>query len=280
MRKRCEAAVVAALAGALLLGCGTRMEFPEKEKAAVKGAAGIELAKDAADGKPDAAGADAMSAPIDDRNQPDAAEGNDPGAGAWKRMVMLNGKLYVETGETNSELRCGMMDGNITSTTDGEKPTEDRQSNFGADIGYQIGHRANRIEIFLDDKWRVFAYNENNLEGVSMSVSDVTADGCTVVFQNDSGEELTFGEDYSLERLDAETSEWRDVRIVLEEEYGFNSIGYPVADGESRDWAVSWNWLYGSLEPGTYRIVKSVSLSGAAGYTGYTMSQEFEVASN
>ncbi len=280
MRKRCEAAVVAALAGVLLLGCGTRMEFPEKEQAAVKGAAGIELAKDATDGNPEAAKADAMSAPIDDGNQPDAAEENDPGAGEWKRMVMLNGKLYVETGETNSMLRCGMMDGNITSTTDGEKPTENGQSNFGADIGYQLGGRENRIEIFLDDKWRVFAYNENNLEGVSMLVSDVTADGCTVVFQNDSGEELTFGEDYCLERLDAETSEWRYVRIVLEGDYSFNSIGYPVADCESRDWTVNWNWLYGSLEPGTYRIVKSVSLSGAAGYTGYTMSQEFEVASN
>lgn len=94
---------------------------------------------------------------------------------------MLNGKLYVETGETNAEPRCGVMDGNIiTSATDGENPT---------------------------------------------------ADGCTAVFQNDSGEGLTFGEDYS-------------------------------------------------LGPGTCRIVKSVSLSGAAGYTGYTMSQEFEVASN
>ena len=251
MRKKCKAAV-AVLTGALLLGCGTRSVFPESGSVEIRGA---------------------------DGNQPEIAEGNDSGAG-WKRMVMRDGKLYVETGETNSMLRCGMMDGKITSTTDGETPTEDGQSNFGADIGYQYGTRVNRIEIFLDDQWRVFAYNENNLEGVTMSVSDVTADGCTVVFQNGSKEELTFGEGYILERLDAETLEWRPVYIVLEGEYVFDLIGYPVAAGESRDWEVNWNWLYGSLEPGTYRIVKNVSQSGTAGYTGYTMSQEFEVVSN
>ena len=285
MRKKCKAAV-AVLAGALLLGCGTRSVFPESGSVEIRGAAGLTTVKnttggtaEGVDGKADAAKTDAISEPGNGGNQPEAAEGNASGAG-WKRMVMRDGKLYVETGETNSMLRCGMMDGKITSTTDGETPTEDGQSNFGADIGYQYGTRANRIEIFLDDQWRVFAYNENNLEGVTMSVSDVTADGCTVVFQNDSKEELTFGEDYILERLDAETLEWRPVYIVLEGEYGFDLIGYPVAAGESRDWEVNWNWLYGSLEPGTYRIVKNVSQSGAAGYTGYTMSQEFEVVSN
>lgn len=111
-------------------------------------------------------------------------------------MVMLDGKLYVDTNETNSMLRCGTMDGTITSTTDGDIPTEDGQSNFGENIGFQYGMRENRIEVCLDNIWHVFAYNENNLEGVSIEISEPTRSGGTVTVHNESEEEITFGEDF------------------------------------------------------------------------------------
>lgn len=206
------------------------------------------------------------------------------------RMVMLDGKLYVETDETNSMLRCGVMDGNITSTTEGEMPTEDGQSNFGKDIGYQYGMRENRIEIYLDDAWRIFAYNENNLDGVSMTVKDVTASGCTVVFSNELDHELTYGEDFSLEKLDPETKEWTYVPIVFEGDWGFNQVGYCLAAQSESTLAVDWSWLYGSVEPGTYRIVKSVlndadageyegvvHTEGSGNYVKHTLSCEFHV---
>ena len=47
-------------------------------------------------------------------------------------MVMVDGKLYHDTGkESTISGRCGVMDGEITSTVDGsEIPTKDNQSNF------------------------------------------------------------------------------------------------------------------------------------------------------
>ena len=44
-------------------------------------------------------------------------------------MVMVNGEIYMDTGhESTVEARCGMMDGEITSTVDGtEQPTKDRK---------------------------------------------------------------------------------------------------------------------------------------------------------
>lgn len=201
------------------------------------------------------------------------------------RMVMLNGRLYVETGETNSMPRCGVMDGAITATTDGEVPDQDGQSNFGKDIGYQYGMRENRIEIFLDDAWRIFAYNENNLDGVVMGVSDVTKTGCTVTIRNSREEELTFGEDFSLEMLDAETKEWTYVSIVVEGEWAFNLVGYPVSGQDTRDWEVDWSWLYGELAPGQYRIVKKALADipwgshpeGLGSYVPYYLMCEFQV---
>lgn len=74
-------------------------------------------------------------------------------------MVMVNGELYLDTGhESTAEARCGMMDGKITSEVDGsEKPTEDNQSNFGTGYGYQYGSQEGIIEIYMNDKWMVFA---------------------------------------------------------------------------------------------------------------------------
>jgi len=73
-------------------------------------------------------------------------------------MVMVDGFLYYDTGkESTLEARCGMMDGEITSTVDAsEIPTEDNQSNFGTGYGYQYGIN-NSIDIQMEDgTWFVF----------------------------------------------------------------------------------------------------------------------------
>ena len=77
-------------------------------------------------------------------------------------MVMVDGELYLTTGyESTVEGRCGVMDGQITSTVEGwEKPTEDDQSNFGTGYGYQYGPTEGTIEIFMDEKWWIYATEE------------------------------------------------------------------------------------------------------------------------
>ncbi len=74
------------------------------------------------------------------------------------RLVMVDGILYYDTGkESTLEGRCGMMDGEITSSVDAsEIPNEDNQSNFGSGFGYQYGFQ-NSIDIQMEDgKWIVF----------------------------------------------------------------------------------------------------------------------------
>ena len=74
-------------------------------------------------------------------------------------MVMIDGKLYLDTGvESSVETRCGVMDGEITSSVDGtKKPAKDGESNFGTGYGYQYGPQEGTIEIFMNEKWWVFA---------------------------------------------------------------------------------------------------------------------------
>lgn len=77
-------------------------------------------------------------------------------------MVMVDGILYLDTGHTNTEQRkCGTPDGEIASQVDGsEKPAADGQSNFGTGYGYQYGAREGTIEIYMNEKWRIFATEE------------------------------------------------------------------------------------------------------------------------
>ncbi len=72
-------------------------------------------------------------------------------------MVMADDTLYIDTGkESTVTARCGMMDGEITSTVDAaEIPSENGQSNFGSGYGWQYGE-SGTIEVYMNEKWWVF----------------------------------------------------------------------------------------------------------------------------
>lgn len=77
-------------------------------------------------------------------------------------MVMVDGVLYYDTGHNNNtDLRCGNLDGEITSTVEGwEIPSQNNQSNFGIGYGYQYGSTEGTVDINLYGKWRIFATEE------------------------------------------------------------------------------------------------------------------------
>ncbi len=93
-------------------------------------------------------------------------------------MVKVDGKFYYDTGKESAiSGRCGVMDGEITSTVDGsEIPTEDNQSNFGTGFEYQYG-AANTIEIFMNEKWIVFEQREGTGNQVRYGERMVDTDG-------------------------------------------------------------------------------------------------------
>ena len=80
-------------------------------------------------------------------------------------MVMVDDQIYYATGmESIIEGRCGVMDGEITSSVDGsEKPMENNQSNFGTGYGYQFASE-DTIDIQMEDgKW--YVYEKGSGEG-------------------------------------------------------------------------------------------------------------------
>lgn len=173
-----------------------------------------------------------------------------------KRMFRYNGKLYMDTGEIATGGRCGVMDGTIERTVPANKvPTKELQSNFGT-CSFQYGRRENRLEVLINDTWHIFACNENNLDGITMKVTKNNARAAKLEIENTTDLTITFGADYELEIRDRKTNNWKSVPY-RSDNIGFQSIGYTAKKNRVTTWQVNWKKRYGTLKPGTYRIVKS-----------------------
>ncbi|WP_367568793.1 M56 family metallopeptidase [Lacrimispora sp.] len=100
--------------------------------------------------------------------------------------------------------------------------------------------------------------------------------GTTVTLKNVTDSEYIYGESYTIQRKD--DGGWIDVEPIIEN-YGFNSIGYMLPAMESKEMAIDWEWLYGKISPGDYRIVKDALLVRSPGdYDTFTLYAAFTVA--
>ncbi|MFE8701492.1 immunoglobulin-like domain-containing protein [Cytobacillus sp. FJAT-54145] len=118
----------------------------------------------------------------------------------------------------------------------------------------------------------------NNLNGVMINVKQgtVSSTGLTVIFENNSDKQCIYGEYYLLEKKIE--GRWYQVPIVLDGNYGFNDIGYGLDPSDVREWTVDWDWLYGSLDTGEYRIVKDIlDFRKSGDYDKYYLTAEFTI---
>ena len=100
--------------------------------------------------------------------------------------------------------------------------------------------------------------SENDEIAVIMEVDHVTATGLTVRFQQYDKREtggLLFGEGYSLQVLNGDA--WEDIPVIIDNG-AFHDEGYVIPPEGEVETEINWEWLYGKLTPGTYRITKPV----------------------
>lgn len=124
--------------------------------------------------------------------------------------------------------------------------------------------------------WEPTAYETvNNFEGVTMTVKKGTtfSTGLIVVFKNNSNSQCTYGDYFWLEKKI--NGSWYQVPVTIDS-YGFNDIGYSLAPSGEGEWVANWNWLYGSLDTGKYRIIKDIlDFRGTGDYDSYYLATEF-----
>ena len=100
------------------------------------------------------------------------------------------------------------------------------------------------------------AFQETEVENVSIKISDISPGGATVVIKDTNAQPYLYGSWYEIEKKD--NGSWAQVPTVLEE-YGWDSIAYLIEKGTSTKLEIDWKWLYGELPSGNYRLVKQAN---------------------
>ena len=119
--------------------------------------------------------------------------------------------------------------------------------------------------------------------GLNLSVENVTSTGLTLVVTQSGGEptgELQTGEAYRLITLVDGT--WKTVEeLPLPEGVdgrAWNSIAYLLPKEETREFEINWNWIFGELPSGTYRLIKEfMDFRKTADYDTAEYWVEFEI---
>ncbi len=107
-------------------------------------------------------------------------------------------------------------------------------------------------------------YHEESQEdqiGLSLTLEEISASGATLHYNQFDAEaptgELQDGDAFVIEVK--KDGRWEMAPLVVEGDYGFHEVAYPIPAGTVTERELDWTWLYGELAPGEYRIRKSVS---------------------
>lgn len=96
----------------------------------------------------------------------------------------------------------------------------------------------------------------SNIKNVSINISNVSPSGAAVVIKDTNKNPYKYEEWYEIETKIS--NKWVKVNPVIKE-YGFNLVEYNVNENNEVEFKIDWEWLYGKLEPGNYRLLKRVN---------------------
>ena len=118
----------------------------------------------------------------------------------------------------------------------------------------------------LNENEAIEKSSENNIQqasqndwGITLKAENVTPKGLTVICEQSGGEnvaELDTGSYYFIQRYD---EEWTNVEYLPQEyDIGWTSEAWIITKDSSVSWDIDWEWLYGKLPAGKYRIGKEI----------------------
>lgn len=110
--------------------------------------------------------------------------------------------------------------------------------------------------------------DEEILENVTMTIKEgtLTKTGATVIITDLSGDDNTYGDEFRIDKK--ENNKWKKLEVVVRGDYGFHMVGYHVNEDDILEMDINWEWLYGKLSKGEYRIVKSAAITKDNSYLG------------
>lgn len=104
----------------------------------------------------------------------------------------------------------------------------------------------------------------NNIDAVSIAIKadTLTPTSAVVLIRNENDYICTFGTYYSIE--EKRNDKWYELPYIIKDDIGWDDLGIDVGKTNESKIEVEreedWEWLYGSLSPGEYRIVKEADI--------------------
>lgn len=99
-------------------------------------------------------------------------------------------------------------------------------------------------------------YEIAEIENVDINISNISSTGATVTIKDTNKNPHTYGEWYKIEKKI--NNNWYELKTKIDN-YGFNLIGYLPDKNNEIKFIMDWEWLYGELDLGTYRILKQIN---------------------
>ena len=167
----------------------------------------------------------------------------------------------------------------LSDTSDNQKQKLNQLSDSMDNKKQKLNQSGNGI---LENKINEYAVAEewiqpvNQLEGVQLYFEKYTSAGGDMETRNSTNNEYLYGEWFDIQcKVDGK---WHRLQYITN--IGFNDIAYILPADTTNIKSVTWEWMYGLLPAGEYRIVMDVMDFHATGdYEKYYLAEEFEVGS-
>lgn len=138
---------------------------------------------------------------------------------------------------------------------------------LGVEIEQDVWPDPQAFVIDIAKSWEPTSNVIPNEWGVALETQNVTSKGLTIVCYHSGGEnvyELHTGSYYVLQKLENES--WVDVEYLSHEHpVGWTAEAWNIQKEGTTTWEVNWEWLYGELPAGEYRIGKEITNSRGTG---------------
>jgi len=120
----------------------------------------------------------------------------------------------------------------------------------------ELSEQERMFSSYLPPEFMIFEENW----GVTLTIDNITPTSASIICRQDGGEatgELQTGSWYIIENWTQENG-WKEVEHVLQGELAWTMEAWAIRKNSKSEWTVNWEWLYGELPPGKYRIGKEI----------------------
>ena len=117
----------------------------------------------------------------------------------------------------------------------------------------------------------------DELVNISIKEGTLTKTGATIIITDNNPNKIIYGTSFYIEKY--ENSDWHEV-MPINNNYGFNDMAYYVDENGKLELEQNWEYIYGKLNKGIYRIVKDVAFESDVPITPediYYIWTEFEI---